>query len=145
MADFILVDGDMANFLPAFGTAIVAVQPGTLSGTGPGAIGNKSICIQGDESSVNVPGCMYVAPPYVIPGNGTLSIESLAGDQLAKKTNSGGTAVILKGSMFNALFQVNSPAQQPPKAPGEPPTPDSTTQYKGKGMFINNNMKFKGA
>ena len=40
------------------------------------------------------PGVTYMAPPYVIPGVGILSIDSLGGEQKASKTNSGGKPVL---------------------------------------------------
>ncbi len=141
MGDFILIEGDKANFIPAFGAAIVVVKPGDLKGSGPATIGGKKICVEGDESKVSVPGCMYMAGPYVIPGNGTLKIDSLAGNQVAKKTSTGGKKVMLKGMMFNAKFEVQSPAQQPTPTG---PVPDGTPSYSGNGMFINTNMKFQG-
>jgi hypothetical protein len=52
--------------------------------------------------------------------------------------------VLLKGSMFTAKFEVQSPAKQPPPAPG-PPIPDATPQYSGQGMFITTNIKFQGS
>ena len=39
MADYILMDGDQAIYKPNFGAAIVAVQPGTLTGSGKANIG----------------------------------------------------------------------------------------------------------
>ena len=104
-----MVDGDKANFLPIFGAAIVVPQPGTLKGSGPATFNGKPLCIEGDESSVEVPGCMYMTPQYAIPGTGTLKIDKLAGDQVAQKTSTGGTSVMLKGSMFTAKFEVQSP------------------------------------
>ena len=142
MSDFILIDGDQAIFLPAFGAAIVVVQPGAIKASGPATMGGKNLCIDGDETSVEVPGCMYMTPQYVIPGSGTLKIDSLAGDQVAKKTRSGSTEVMLKGSMFNAKFEVQSQAKQP--APPGPPVPDATPSYSGNGQFITTNVKFKG-
>lgn len=140
MADFVLIDGDKAMFLPAFGQAIVTVRPGQLKGSGPGTIGGKKICVAEDESSVSVPGCMYIAGPYAIPGTGTLKIESLASNQTARKTNTGGKAVLLKGGNFTAKFEVQSPAQQPTPSG---PVPDSTPSYSGQGMFIPGNTKMK--
>ena len=142
MSDFIIIDGDTAMFLPAFGAAVVVVQPGTITGSGPATHDGTSLCVEGDESSVSVPGCMYMTPQYSIPGTGTLSIDSLASDQVATKTKTGDTALLLKGSQFNAKFEVQSPAQQPP--PGtSPPIPDATPSYSGNGMFITTNVKFK--
>ena len=68
MGDFVLIDGDQAVFLPAFGAATVVVQPGRLTGSGPMKVTGKAACVDGDEKSVSVPGCMYIAPPYVSPG-----------------------------------------------------------------------------
>jgi hypothetical protein len=50
MADFILVDGDKANFLPNFGPAIVVVRPGDLKGSGPATLNGKTICVDGSDS-----------------------------------------------------------------------------------------------
>ena len=144
MSDFILIEGDMVMFLPAFGPAMVVVQPGTLQGSGPATIGGKKVCVDGDEGNVMVAGCMYTTPQYSIPGVGTLKISALAGDQKAGKTNSGGKAVLLKGGSFTAKFEVQGPAQQPPPGPG-PPVPDSMTEYSGSGMFVTTNLKVMGA
>ena len=142
MADFVLLENDIATFLPAFGAATVVVQPGTLKASGPATVNGSKICVDGDESKVQVPGCAYVAPPHTIPGTGTLKISALADDQKATKTNTGGKAVLLKGSQFDAKFEVQSPAQQPPPGPG-PPVPDAMTQYSGKGTFTTANSKLQ--
>jgi hypothetical protein len=144
MPDFIMIDGDMANFLPTFGAAVVVVQPGSLKGSGPATLNGKKVCVEGDEKNVSVPGCTYMTPQYSIPGTGTLKIADLAPNQKAKKTKTGGKAVMLKGGSFTAKFEVQSPAQQPPPGPG-PPIPDATPQYSGNGMFITTNMKFQGS
>jgi len=144
MADIILFEGDTVMFIPAFSPAIVVVQPGKLEGSGPATINGKKICVDGDESKVSVAGCTYMTPQYSIPGTGTLKIAALAGNQVAKKTQTGGKPVLLKGGNFTAKFEVQSPAQQPPPGPGAP-IPDATPQYSGNGMFISNNLKFMGA
>lgn len=141
MADLILITGDKAIFNPTFGAATVVVQPGTLVGSGKGKINGKPICVDGDEKKVIVPGCNYMTPQYSIPGVGTLSIQSLGGNQKAQQTKSGSKLVLLKGSTFTAKFQVMTPAQQP--SPGGP-IPDSTSQYSGSGSFITTNVKIKG-
>lgn len=141
MGDHVLIDGDLANFLPAFGAAIVVVQPGTLKASGPATFGGKKLCVDGDESSVEVPGCMYMTPQYSIPGTGTLKISALAADQLAMHTDTGATPLMLKGSTFTAKFEVQSPAQQPPPGPG-PPIPDASPSYSGNGTFTTTNIKF---
>jgi hypothetical protein len=99
--------------------------------------------VDGDEKKVEVPGCVYIAPPYVIPGTGTLKIAALAGNQKAQKTKTGGKPVLLKGSNFTATFEVQNPAKQPPPGPGSP-IPDAAPQYSGSGMFVTMNIKFQG-
>lgn len=143
MSDFILMDGDQVIFMPAFTPAIVIVQPGKLAGSGPATIGGKTMCVDGDESKVAVAGCTYMTPQHSIPGTGTLKISALAGNQKATKTQTGGKKVLLKGGNFTAKFEVQSPAQQPPPAPG-PPIPDATPQYSGNGMFVTTNVKCLG-
>ena len=144
MTDFILIDGDKASFLPNFGAAIVVVQPGDLKASGLATLNGKKICVAGDESRVSVPGCSYITPQYSIPGTGTLKIAALAGNQRAKKTKTGGKAVLLKGGSFTAKFEVQAPAKQPPPGPGAP-IPDATPEYSGSGTFITTNTKFEGS
>jgi hypothetical protein len=96
MADFILLDGDKASFLPIFGVAIVVPKPGTLEGSGPMTLKGKKVCVEGDEGKLSVAGCDYLTPQFCIPGKGTLKISAVAGDQKAKKTKTGGKAVLLK-------------------------------------------------
>lgn len=143
MADFILITGDQVMFNPTFGQAIVVVRPGNLIGSGKDKVNGKIICVDGDEKKVMVPGCTYMTSQYSIPGVGMLTIESLAANQKAKKTKSGGKPVLLKGGSFKAKFQVMVPAQQPPPGPGAP-IPDSTPQYSGSGTFITTNLITKG-
>jgi hypothetical protein len=140
VSDFLVNDGDLAMFLPAFGAAVVVVRPGTITGSGPATATGHAVCVEGDEDSVSVPGCMYVAPPYVIPGTGTLQIDQLAGDQLTQTVAAGGKKSILKGSQFIAKFTVAGPAQQP-QASG--PVPDATPSYTGQGQFVTTNTSVK--
>jgi hypothetical protein len=142
MGDFVLIDGDQALFVPAFGSATVVVQPGRLTGSGPLKVSGKRACVSGDEGSVSVPGCAYAAPPYVIPGTGALAISALAEDQLAPTSKTGGVELMVKGSQFTAKFSVESPAMQPPPGPGSP-IPDSMTEYSGSGSFQTTNTEMK--
>lgn len=138
MTDHLLIDGDIAQFVPTFGVAIVSVQPGTITGSGPATFSGKNICVVGDETSVSVPGCMYLAPPFVIPGAGTLEIASLNGDQIATRDTCGGKAIMLRGSQFIARFKVSAPAMMPPLA-----IPDPTLEYSGSGSFTTSNTKLR--
>jgi len=135
MPDFVLIDGDLAMFLPTFGIATVVVQPGQMKGSGLASWDGKTWCVDGDEKQLAVPGCSYITPVYSIPGVGTLKIAALATNQKAQITQSGSKAVLLKGAQFTAKFEVQAPAQQPPPEPG-PPIPDSTACYSGLGSFI---------
>jgi len=138
MSDLIIVDGDTVNFLPSFGAAVVVPIPTTIAGTASKTnVTGKPACLEGDEKDVQSAGCMYIAGGYVIPGTGTLKIDKLNSDQLTGKLKIEGKKVILHGSMFDAVFEVQSPAQQP--TPGGP-VPDATPKYSGgKGMFVPSN------
>ena len=88
-----------------------------------------------------VPGVVYTSASHPIPGVGMLTIDSLGGDQKARKTKSGGKAVLLKGSTFTAKFQVTVPAQV---VSGPTTVPDPNPQYSGNGQFITTNLQVKG-
>lgn len=143
MSDYILLDGDKANFNPAFAIASVVVKPGTLEGSGKGTVGGKPVCVDGDEKKVEVANCSYVTATHSIPGSGTIKIDSLSGNQKAVKTKDEGKPVLLKGGLFVAKFEVKSPAKQPQPAPASP-VPDPATSYPGNGTFQTTNQKFKG-
>jgi contractile injection system spike tip protein len=151
MEDFIVIDGDSVQFTPAFGPAIVIVQPGKITAgqvfppaSDAFVIQGRRPCREGDEKSVSLPGCSYMTPQYSIPGTGTLKIERLNADQIATNTRIGGKRVLLKGSTFIAKFEVQSPAKQPPAGPGAP-IPDATPQYLGQGRFVTTNASKKGS
>ncbi len=80
MTDYILLDGDIANFNPTFGMAMVVVQPGSLAGSGDGIVAGKAMCVEGDEAKVSVLGCSYVAGAFTVPGTGTVKIDALGSD-----------------------------------------------------------------
>jgi len=134
MGDLVILDGDQAMFLPAFGPALVAVQPGKIAGTGSATAHGKAICVAGDEASVSVPGCAYVMGAFV-GGTGTLTIQALGPDQLARKTTNG-KPPILKGAQFIAKFAVVKAAEMPtPKGPEA----DPVATYVGQGSFVTTN------
>jgi len=142
MADYILLEGDQADFSTSFLTVglIITHSNGLsaeLEGSGKATLGGKKVCIAGDESKVLISGCMYKTPIFTIDGSGNLKIESLATDQQAQKTKSNGKAVLLKGKFFTATFEVVAPAQtsQGIAAPAVP--------YTGYGQFKTNNTKWK--
>src|SRR3954452_25601761 len=136
MADFVLLDGDSVLFQPTFGPATVVVRPGQLAGSGPAKAGDRAMCVEGDESRVQVAPCPYVTPQFSIPGTGSLKIQSLAPNSKATKTTTGQKPVLLVGGMFTAVFEVQSPAQQPTPTGS---VPDGTPQYPGQGQFLSTN------
>jgi uncharacterized Zn-binding protein involved in type VI secretion len=142
VSDFVLVTGDLVMFIPSFGPATIVPVPGTLTGTGRCSVGGKPVCVEGDEAMVVVPGVTYMSAAFPIPGVGILTIDSLGGDQKATKTKSGGKAVLLKGSTFNARLQVTVPAQV---VSGPTTVPDASPQYSGTGQFVTTNVQVKGS
>ena len=141
MADFILMNGDLALFQPQFGAATVVVRPGNLMGSGKSTIQGNKICIEGDEKKLIVAGCTYISGPHIIPGTGNIKIQALAPNQKAKKTKVTNKKALLKGMLFDAVFEVVAPAQQP-SATGT--VPDAVPKYFGKGQFNTKNTKRKG-
>jgi len=140
MSDFVLIDNDEVVFDSMFGVASVTVQPGKMEGTGKTSLNSKAVCVEGDETKVEVPGCSYMAPPHTIQGAGTLTIAALGEDQKGQKTSAGGKAVLLRGGKFKAEFTVQKPALQP----GTPTVPDQVgKKYTGTGEFKTSNNKYK--
>ncbi|MFK7787443.1 MAG: hypothetical protein AB8B56_20130 [Crocinitomicaceae bacterium] len=138
--DIIIMDGDQVSFIPAFVGALVSVQPGKITASGETTIKGKKVCIEGDEKSVVVTGCAYMTPQLPVPGSGTLKIQALGGDQITKKIKSGNKGVIVRGSTFDAVFEVIQPAT----LPGTPPVLDAVNaKYSGEGMFISSNVKIQ--
>lgn len=136
--DNVLKSGDQAIFMPAFGPAMVTVMPGIITGSAATVmVGGSPACVDGDERSVQVPGCAYISGAFVTPGVGTLSIQALGADQKSRKTKAAGKFILLKGMMFTAKFQVTVPAQQP--TPGGP-VPDPVPMYTGQGQFQTTNF-----
>ena len=140
----ILITGDYAIFdVSSFSglTFIPPPPPFVLSGTGKMKVNGQMICVEGDESKIQIP-CGYNTQSSPQPGAGILTIESLNSDQKAKKNKSGGKPVLLKGSKFKAKFTINSPAINPQAGI---PDPLASQGYKGQGEFNTNNNKVKGS
>lgn len=144
MSDYILITGDLAIFdVNSFIglTFIPPPPPFVISGNGKMKVNGQNICVEGDESKIQIP-CAYNTQSCPQPGAGVLTIESLNSNQKAQKNKSGGKPVLLKGSKFNAKFTVNSPAMNPPAGT---PDPLAAQGYKGQGEFNTNNIKVKGS
>jgi Contractile injection system spike tip protein len=139
MADKIIVDGDEATFdASTFTGATITVQNGKITASAATTkVGTKAPCLEGDESSVSVGNCSYVASIFTTtPGSGTLTIKKLNGDQLTQTTMIEGKKVILKGSTYDAEFKVDSKAKLITNAGTQE---DQTPTYSGKGSFTASN------
>lgn len=143
MQDLVVLDGDKVEFLSSFGDARVVVQPGVILGSADVTYRNKSLCLEGDEEKVLVEGCPYVSGDFSIAGLGRLKIKRLAGDQVSVFMTFKGRHVLLQGSYFEAVFEVQEPAGRP-QPPGRP-LPDPVKSYRGQGSFICSNRDFKTA
>ena len=111
-------------------------MPGTISASNPAASNQNSVCVEGDESSVIAAGAAYTSGSFLTPGVGTLTIDSLASDQVAQDAKSDDKGLILKGSQFQAKFEVSSPAIDPSTG-----VPDPVTSYNGTGSFVTTNTE----
>ncbi|NHN24074.1 hypothetical protein FIA58_000155 [Flavobacterium jejuense] len=135
----IIRNGDSVVFSSSGPIMLLPPLPVTaIKATGETTINGKKVCIEGDEKKVEI-SCSYTVPPFMIPGSGKLKIQSLSPEQLTKKTKSGTKSLILKGKLFIAIFEVESPAKQPPPTNA----PDPLPFYIVKGEFIANNTKIK--
>jgi hypothetical protein len=144
MPDYILIHNDTVKFIGAFQGATVVPKDGVIAGTGAATLGGEKLCVAGDEKKVEITDCVYFTPIHSIPGKGTVKIKALAADQQAKKTQTDGKKVLLVGKFFDAVLEVQQKAKEPPKG-AAPPVEDPLTQYMGKGNFVTNNKKYKGA
>ena len=135
MPDNILRTGDLAIFDRVMGQAIMLMHYSkALQGSSSLSINGKNCCMVNDEKQVIIHHCVYNAPPY-LNGKGILFIESLGEDQQTKFYKIDEKAVILKGSKFNALFVVMSPASFIDSKLILDPRPT----YRGQGHFQVNN------
>ncbi|MBT3218500.1 MAG: hypothetical protein HN348_05365 [Proteobacteria bacterium] len=149
MGDFIVVDLCMVMWNPAgFLPAVIAPIPTVIKGTAKKVkVCKKKVCQEGAEKKVKAMGCVYMNPPgYPIPGVGVLKVKKLKPKQYTKKTKVEKKKAILKGIMFDAIFEVMAPAMQlPPPASGG--APDGKKKYiGGHGMFMELvNLKVKAS
>lgn len=142
MADTVMRTGDLIQITipqPTIVPQIAAPVPLTGSSSDVVVVGTPA-CLQGDElpPELRTP-LVYTAPPYVTPGEGTLTI-TLMPDNLTVTTKNSGKPLLLKGGTFQAMFTVSTPAMQP--TPGGP-VPDPVVQKPGTARFISTNQIVK--
>ncbi|MEP5340737.1 MAG: hypothetical protein ABJL44_00055 [Algibacter sp.] len=138
--DLVIMDGDKVQFSTIGAITLLPPMPETvIEASGETTINGKKVCVEGDEKKIEIANCSYTMPPFTIPGSGTLKIKSLGPNQLTQKRKSGGKSFILKGKLFIAIFEVKSPAKQPPPVN----TPDPMPFYIGQGKLIPSNTNIK--
>nr|WKF60510.1 hypothetical protein HUO10_005031 [Paraburkholderia busanensis] len=129
MGALVVVDGDLLNFLPAFGQRQVTVTgPAVIRASGHALIGGKRVCVFGDERRVRVR-ADYMMPGYGM-GSGVITIVSLNVNQKTPRINDG-MPLIVEGTEFIARFSPTVAAVMS----GAPFSPDSTPPSMGKGTF----------
>lgn len=137
MGDFVLRTGDTVKITippPAVIPALEAPVP--LQGSAATlTVCGLVACLLGDElpPSLREP-LAYTAPPFTIPGMGTLML-TLNPSNLTAQTRSG-QPLLIKGTAFTAMFTVTEPAQQPTAAG---PVSDLVTAKPGTAEFITSN------
>jgi hypothetical protein len=137
-----MVTGDMIQVtIPPPTIVPQLMAPVPLTGSGKNVlVGGKLICLEGDELPPSLRGPLtYTAPPFVIPGTGTLEITLMPNNKTAQTEN--GKKILIKGATFTAKFNVQTPAQQP--TPGGP-VPDPVAVKPGTAQFITTNMQTMG-
>lgn len=137
-SDFIMRTGDMLQVTITPPTIVPQLMaPVPLVGTSTNlAVGGPLVCLEGDELPPALRAPMpYTAPPFVIPGTGTLQLTLLPTNTTQLTQN--GKKILIKGQQFIAKFNVQSPAQQPTPAG---PIPDPVAVKPGTAQFITTNM-----
>ncbi|MGI8683967.1 MAG: hypothetical protein ACR2MO_02505 [Acidimicrobiales bacterium] len=139
-ADFVIATGDMILIKippPAIVPQLLAPIPLLGSSTSVKAM-NKPICLFGDELPAMIAGPLpYTAPPFAVPGVGTLKIMLTPANFTMMTKN--GKPILIKGSTFPVIFTVSSPALMPPPVG----TPDALVVKPGTGQFITTNVVVK--
>ena len=138
MGDLVLRTGDLVRITidpPAIVPGLEAPAPLTGSG-GVVRAGGMSVCLQGDElpELLREP-LAYTAPPFSVPGTGTLTLTLLPSN-LTAITRSAGKPLLIRGGAFTALFTVEEPAMQTTPAG---PVPDPVAEKPGTAQFITTN------
>ena len=139
MADSVIKTGDLLQVTipePAIVPALEAPVPLTGSSTNV-TVAGVPVCLLGDElpMELRVP-LAYTAPPFTIPGMGTLMLM-LMPDNLTRKTTNGGKPLLVKGGSFTAMFTVETPATQPTPTG---PIPDPEVEKPGTARFVTTNV-----
>ena len=137
--DFIIVTGDMIQVtIPPPTIVPQLMAPVPLIGTSQNVmVSGMPVCLEGDELPPVLKAPLpYTAPPFVIPGIGTLEVTLMPNNKTMQTEN--GKKILIKGAAFLAKFNVQTPAQQPTPAG---PVPDPVAVKPGQAQFITTNTK----
>lgn len=141
-ADYIIKHGDMIRitfFPPLTVPAVLAPVP-LIGSSSDVTVTMMPVCLEGDELPPSLqPPQSYTAPPFVIPGTGTISLTLNPTNKTAR-TKNGGSIILIKGTPFTAEFSVVSPAMQPTPTG---PVPDPQAKKSGMAEFITTNARVK--
>jgi hypothetical protein len=130
MGDFIIKTGDSLQVtipLPAVVPSLALPVPLVGSGTDV-LVDATPVCLRGDVPTALAGLLVYTAPPFIIPGTGTLTLGQ---PNVTALTLSGGKPIVIKGQ-FPATFNVVTPAFD-----GDVPDPD--LEKVGIAEFITTN------
>lgn len=126
--NFVLATGDtLAVTIP--GAVIpAAAAPQPLLGTSTDLLrGGIPVCVKGDELPPALRGPLtYSEPSFPNFGTGTLQLTPIPGVHLTTVLADNGTAVLLKGTPFLAVFTIGTPATDPKGQPA-PQAPKTGT------------------
>lgn len=131
MMSLVIVDKDNLEFDQKFGNRTVSIiGSATISGSGHAEIGNKKVCVLGDEKKV-VLQATYTIEGYVSPGQGLVTITALNGSQFTPGCTSNAPLIVEGEGTFAALFTPTTSAIGPPPAS----TPDVPAPTPGTGKL----------
>jgi Contractile injection system spike tip protein len=138
VGDFIIRTGDLVSIVidpPAIVPQLEVPMP--LEGSAETILVNGTpACVLGDEMPAELMEPMpYTAPPFIVPGMGTLMLTLLP-DNMTVQTMADGP-LLIRGGPFIAMFTVEDPAMQPTPAG---PIPDPVLEKPGTAEFITTNM-----
>jgi uncharacterized Zn-binding protein involved in type VI secretion len=143
LGDFVVVDQDQIMWMPSFGPA-VTLGPAmgmVMAGSTKVKVTGKKVALVGDETKWKSMPVMYTSGSFVTPGVAMAKVMMLGPDQKTLKTKVEGKPAVIKGSVFQAILMVMSPAMMPTPAG---PVPDPVPMYPGgMGKFITTNTKVK--
>lgn len=143
MGDFIIHTGDLlrVTIVPPVIVPLLQAPVALTGSSGNLTINGLPACLLGDELPLPLQEALpYTAAPFAIPGTGTLGLTLSPANLSVQARN--GKPLLLKGSVFTALFTVATPATQ---ATPSGPVADPVAIKTGTAEFITTNATVKAA